>query len=378
MKTLHINFLLAGILYFFISCGQDQPTAVPIIPEPDPKSNNPLISETDKTVNGLLSPFITGNKMVGASIGVYKDGVFQQYGYGQTAIGNDSIPNDNTVFEVNSLSKAMTSILLTDALLKRGFTVDEPVSSFLPATIPPIGRDGQEILVRHLLNHTSGLPELPGNISGGWANTPMLEAYDSTDLFTYLKNFNLPTKPGTAYNYSNTGFGLAGVILERITGKSYEQNLLDEMCTPLSMTNTRVSRGDLTNHAKGYNSQKTVIPFLDKIDALKGSVSVRSSVKDLITYGRNQITLDSDLAEAMEICQEVSFPNPKVGLDWEYSVINGNEVISHFGGVASFNSVIYVCKSKNIVLVLLSNTDLGDDGTQFVTLAQNLAAAIIK
>jgi CubicO group peptidase (beta-lactamase class C family) len=241
----------------------------------------------------------------------------------------------------------MTAVLLTNELAKRNLTIEEPISRFL-------------------------------NIPGGWLNTEGLEGYDSTDLYDYLSTYNLSYKPGTTYRYSNTGFGLAGIILERLSGKNYEQNLIDEMCTPLGLTTTRISSEGIDNHATGYNSQKTEIPYLDKIDAMKGSVSVRSSVKDLIAYGRSQITLDSSLGDAMEICQQVSFENPKVGLDWEYVTINGSEVISHFGGVSSFNSAIFICKSRNIVFVLLSNTDMGDDGTQFINMANSLAGAVIR
>jgi len=376
MKNYFIIFLFALVLPCS-SCQDDESKEK--IQETPVQTNNPLISQLDKDIHNHVRVYISTKKIIGLSIGVFKNGTFQQYGYGETALGNGKIPGENTVFEINSLSKAITSIMLTNTLLNEGFTIDEPASTFLPSSIPTLTENGQEIVIRHLLNHTSGLPELPLNISGGWSNMDALEAYDSTDLYSYLENFNLPYTPGTQYAYSNTGFGLAGIILERMTDKSYEENLIEQFCNPLGLSKTSIAINEANDNAKGYNSVKNEIDYIDKIDALKGSVAVRSTVKDLITYGR--INLDagtSPLKEALKICQAVSFDQPKVGLDWEYMMINGNEVLMHIGGVASFNSAIYLCKSKNSVVVLLSNTDLGDDGGEFTAIVNGLASLVIN
>jgi CubicO group peptidase (beta-lactamase class C family) len=370
MKTNLISTLIFTIS--FIACKEENKTEtldkLPILP-----------LTVEQVVDSTIIPYVKHNKIVGISVGVFKSDEEHYFNYGKTVKSGDTKPTENTLYEVNSLTKAMTSILLVRELTQRGKTIDEPISNLLPANIPPLTFGGQEILVKHLLNHTSGLPELPANIANGWSNLSALQQYDSTDLYDYLKTYELTYKPGTLYMYSNTGFGLAGVILERLSKKSYEDNLIEHLCEPLSLSNTRITINDNDIFSKGYDAEWNEMPYLNNINALKGSVSVRSTSKDLITYGKSQLDIDdSALERAMNICHGISFSNPKVGLDWEYETINNIEVISHAGGVLSFNSRIYISKNKKIVLVILSNTDMGADGTDFFNMTDYLAKQIIK
>lgn len=341
------------VLWVASSCIKDDSE-----PTQEVKTNNPLVSDFDKQINKIITPYARIYSSASLSIGIFKDNQETYYGYGETKKGNNTIPDSETLYEIGSITKTFTALLAIDFLQSKSLTLDTPVNNFLPSTIPTLQYNGNSIKIKHLLNHTSGLPRLPEDFQNGMNQSNPYKHYDSTKVYNYLKTFRLRVDPGTTWAYSNLGAGLAGLVLERKTHKSYEQLLVEKICTPLGLNSTKITLtdSDKQNLATGYNTYGFETSYWDDMSAFKGAGAIKSNAKDLVSYGKNILNTElSPLKTQIEACLNVTYEdnNIKMASGWIIQNINGNDVILHDGGTGGFSSYIFICKPKNVVLVIL-------------------------
>ena len=193
--------------------------------------------------------------------------------------------------------------------------------------------------------------------------------YDQRALFSGLRTVTLSSKPGTTYQYSNLGVGLLGTILERKTGRSYEQSLETVITRPLGMNNTRVSLsdGDEVTLAQGHTKDGQPTPNWDFM-ALAGAGGIRSTVNDLLLYLRAELGKGPKLLiETMQRTHIVTFTNGQrtVGLGWQRNRV-GNEVwLMHNGATGGYVSFVGFNPQRKTALVLLCNTAGGIDEAAF-------------
>ena len=145
-----------------------------------------------------------------------------------------------TVFEIGSMTKVFTALLLADMALKGEIALDDPVEKYLPdgATMPV--RNGKAITLRHLTMQNSGLPRLPDNMPYADPEDPYAD-YTEQNLLDFLAGYELPRDPGAEYEYSNLGVGLLGHVLARAAGKDYETLLRERILDPLGMDDTAIA-----------------------------------------------------------------------------------------------------------------------------------------
>ncbi|MGY0036644.1 serine hydrolase domain-containing protein [Pedobacter sp. NJ-S-72] len=201
-------------------------------------SSNHLKSTIDRQVDSVARIYIQKSNTVGLSIGVLKDGKMYTYGYGKTETENGKLPDENTVFEIGSITKTFTAEILAYYINIGKISLTDPITKYLPdsvATNPYL----QKIRIINLINHTSGLSGLPDNFFN--KNMDPLNPYRNYTeqmLFADLKKCKLNSFPGEVYAYSNQAVGLLGVILERVSHKSYQQLIKDVITSPLKMKST--------------------------------------------------------------------------------------------------------------------------------------------
>jgi CubicO group peptidase (beta-lactamase class C family) len=342
-----------GCLMFATSCNKEYTE-----PTQELRTDNPLTSEFDKRINEIIAPFATLQSTAGVSIGIFKDNQELYYGYGETKKGNGVIPNSETLYEIGSITKTFTALLMMDYLQSNSLSIECPINNLLPSDIPLLGHLGNSIKIKHLLNHTSGLPRLPGDFESGMDINNPYKHYDSTKVYSFLKNFRLLVDPGEYWEYSNLGMGIAGLILERKSHKGYEELLVDKICTPMGLNKTKISLNttDSLNLAVGYDAYGTEVSYWSDLNAFKAAGAIKSNAKDLISYGKTILNHDaSALKTQIDSCLKVTYEDNSVKMSsgWINQTVSGNEIIAHDGGTGGFNSFIFVCKSKNIVLVVL-------------------------
>ena len=344
-----------SIVLFFalLSC---QETAKVITPAT--LTNNPLHSKMDSTVQKVFSDNLEKLDSPGISIGILKDGNTTFYGYGETALGNGIVPNENTFFEIGSITKTFTAIAIAEMLLNEQKDINTPVKSYLPSGLPTLQRGGVEVNFKHLLTHTSGMPGMPNNYHS-------YKKYGNEELYQYLYNVELESVPFSKYLYSNTGFAILGNILERHYKGSYNELITSRVLTPLHLNDTKANfeDTDLNRWAKGYKNGKEA-DYLKSLNAMNGAGVLKSTSKDLLLYAEANLTPpDNTLGRAIVLTHQKSYSDDyeEDGLAWIFLKSQGNtnkRILWHNGGTGGFNSWLYINEQNNSALVILFNSSI--------------------
>lgn len=330
------------------------------------KSTNPLKSVTDKKVDSVARPYIQKANTVGLSIGILKDGKLSVYNYGETAKGNNQLPNASTLFEIGSITKTFTATLLAYYVNEGKISLNDPITKYLPDSVAA-NPQLQNITLTHLSNHTSGLPRLPGNYQDQkpFESLDPYKNYTRQLLFTYLKDCRLNTKPGEKYAYSNLAVGLLGAILERVSGKNFDQMVLDIICKPLQMKSTVQHLYPLisTRFTKVYNEfGDETLPW--SFDILAPCSALRSSINDLALYTKANMTPGTDkLGKAFELTHAITFNGePQIALGWHIIKVNGVNYYFHDGGTYGSSSFLAYNADKKLAVIILSNASESTNG----------------
>lgn len=327
-------------------------------------TTNLMRTVTDKKIDSLARNYIQKANTVGLSIGLLRNGVTHIYNYGETAMGNDKMPNENNIFEIGSITKTFTAALLAYYVNEGNVKLTDPVTKYLPDSVAA-NKNLQDITLAMLSNHTSGLPRLPDNFENHSSN-PLdpYKDYTKQDLFSYLKSCKLNSKPGETYVYSNLAVGLLGTILEGVSSKTFEEMVEDIICKPLGMQSTaqHLSAALKQRFVTVYNEDGSATPAWN-FNALAPCGALRSTMNDLLIYARaNMIKSDTRLSKAFELTHQVTFSkDAKLGLGWHIIVVNNVEYYFHNGGTYGCSSYLAFNAEKNIAIVILSNSGWSTD-----------------
>jgi serine-type D-Ala-D-Ala carboxypeptidase/endopeptidase len=280
---------------------------------------------------------------LGAAIGVTVGGTTQVTGFGVTG-PNGGTPDEATSFQIGSVTKVVTALLLADAVTRGEAALDEPLTSAFPsAALHPSGRP---IRLVDLATHTSGLPRLPPGLVRQ-ARQQRHDPYASFTIEQLEQALTRPAKrpPGGRPRYSNYGAGVLGEALARLTGDPYAQLVDDRIVVPLGLrdTSTEVA-GSGTNVAVGHTRRGQVTPDWH-LPALAGAGALRSSVRDLLVLLRAHLDPPSTpLEPAVRLVVEprarISRPLA-VGLGWHILDRKGGaRWWWHNGGTGGFRSFV--------------------------------------
>lgn len=322
---------------------------------------------------------ITNGYSPSIAIGIIdKDGP-QYYLFGTKTAGGQPV-NEHTIYEIGSISKTFTGILLAQAVLDGKVKTDDPAQKHLPATLTLPTRNGQQITLGHLSDHTSGLARMPSNFNPKDPANPYAD-YTVEQMYAFLKGYTLPRDIGSQYEYSNLAQGLLGHILALKAGTSYEELMLSKIATPLGMKETKITFDEKMkqNLAMGY-SQGAQVSNWD-IPTLAGAGAIRSSVHDMLLYLEANMGLKkTKLYPAMQLAHQPRHDKPgggtRVGLGWHISKGNEGDVIWHNGGTGGYRTFAGFVKETGKGVVVLTNSNKGADDLGFHLL--NSAAKLIE
>ena len=273
--------------------------------------------------------------------------------------GSDRPLDADTVFEIGSITKVLTSLLLADMVRRGEVAADDPASKFLPASVRMPDFEGAPITLMDLATYTSGLPRMPSNFAPkDWSN-PYID-YTAERLYDYLSNHKLACKPGQHYEYANLGFGLLGHILELRAGKSYEELVVSRICAPLGMDDTRITLSSSMRQrlAQGHSAGLAAVSNWE-FAALAGAGAFRSTANDLLKF--LQMCLDpADTPFGAALKMTLSERRPRadqldVALGWFVSRRFDDELIWKSGGTGGYATFIGYSTKTRRNCILLSN-----------------------
>ncbi len=193
---------------------------------------------TDQWVEKAARPLVEKRVADGLSVG-YIEGTR----HGIVHLGSSSragkLADDLTVYEIGSVSKVFTGLMLADAVVRGEIDLNAAAVVANPAGIRLPSRDGRSIKWIDLSTHRSGLPRIPGNLLATNLTNPYRD-YDSTKAAAFLNQYKLPRRPGDSQEYSNLGASVLGYLVAQKAGKSYQQLLRERIAKPLQMTDCTV------------------------------------------------------------------------------------------------------------------------------------------
>lgn len=293
---------------------------------------------------------------------------------------HDSITLDETsLFEIGSITKTFTGVLLADMVIKGELDLEDPVSKFLPKGISMPTRNNEQITLLHLATHRSGLPRLPTDFKPKDMTNPYAD-YTVEMMYEFLSNYQLPRDIGKTPEYSNLGVGLLGHVLSLKAGMSYEDLVKERILTPLGMHNTSITLN--TKQQKqlttGHDITGTATSHWD-FPALAGAGAFRSSGEDMLLFLAVNIDPNTTpLSAAIPLSQK--FQNSfgtislSIGLNWLITSTPDGEFIWHNGGTGGYRSYIAFSKKAKRGVVVLANSQDNTDEIGQALLAGNLEA----
>ncbi|HEY3799652.1 MAG TPA: serine hydrolase [Caulobacteraceae bacterium] len=308
---------------------------------------------------------------VGIAVGVIDANGARFVSHGRTRRGSRKLVDADNVFEIGSITKVFTSLLLSDMVLRGETALDEPVRQLLgPDAVAPTRR-GREITLNDLATHTSGLPRMPGNFAPADPTNPYVD-YGPEQLLAFLASHQLTRDIGERFEYSNYGAGLLGYALSLRAGSDYETLVRERITTPLGMTDTAMTLPPALRRrlASGHGMDLRPVANWD-LWAMAGAGALRSTASDMAKFLAAVLGhVDAPISAAMRAQRaapsvDAGQPGVTIGLGWLTTTpASGDVTVWHNGGTGGYRAYAGVNLARGFGAVVLTNAATmrgGDD-----------------
>ena len=328
---------------------------------------------SDDAIRQILAARVdTHRQSVGIVGGVIAPGGRRIVSHGRLAQDDARALDGDTVFEIGSITKVFTALLLADAVQRGDVSLTDPVAKYLPATVSMPERNGGVITLQSLANHTSGLPRMPANLNPKDATDPYAD-YTTEQMYAFLSSYALTRDVGAQVEYSNLGAGLLGHVLARHAGTDYETLVRTRILEPLGMASTAITLSPAlrTRLAVGHNAALEPVPNW-QLSTFAGAGALRSNANDMLTFlsavlGHTPSPLAPAMATMTTQRRPMGGPAMDIGLGWLVLKATGSELVWHNGGTGGYRSFLGYNPETRVGVVVLANamTPAGVDDIGF-------------
>jgi len=304
----------------------------------------------------------------------------QYFNFGKTAKKGQEV-NENTIYEIGSITKVFTGILLAQQVLEGRLNLEDGINSFLPENINVPVMGDTEITFGNLTDHTSGLPRLPNNFSPSNPGNPYAD-YTVDQMYEFISNYQPVRTAGAEFEYSNLAQGLLGHLLAMNNNSTYEELMIQTIADPLNMNDTRVEFTQRMNEnlALGHSRGRIVENW--DIPTLAGAGAIRSSTSDMAKFvAANLGYMNTSLYKAMELSHQIRHDKAggmSIAMAWHINKGDKGDIICHGGGTGGYRTFIGFVKETGKGVVLLTNSSEGADDIGFYLLDSGAELARFK
>ncbi len=320
----------------------------------------PTAVASDEEIRRILVERVEAKQSVGIVVGVIEPEGRRIVAHGSLAKGDQRPLNGETIFEIGSISKVFTSLLLADMAQRGEVALSDPAGNYLPSSVKMPERGGKKITLQDLAMHISGLPRLPSNLNPKDPTNPYAD-YSVEQLYQFLSSYQLTRDIGVQYEYSNLGGGLLGHILGLRGNTGYEKLVQSRICEPLGMKSTAITLSPemKARFSTGHNASMEPVPYWD-IPTLAGAGALRSDANDMLNFlaanlGHTKSSLAPAMAVMLKETRPTGVPGMSIALGWHIFSREGNEVVWHNGGTGGFRSFVGYNPKSRVGIVVLSN-----------------------
>ncbi len=282
--------------------------------------------------------------------------VMKSYGFANVEL---QVPaTTETLFRIGSVTKQFTATAVMQLAEQGKLRLTDSLAKFLP-NIPPHWRG---VTIRHLLNHTSGIPAYSD--LGARARPLMMLGAPRDSMIAFLRNDSLLFSPGSGFYYNNTGYYLLGMVIEQVSGKSYAAYINDNLAVPLGLAHTRYcgTRAVLPNRASGYDRSGTSLVNAAYIDMETpyAAGSLCSTARDLVLWGAALASgrvISRASYEEMTIPITLASPRPMTyGYGFFVAAVGSYRVLEHPGNIPGFAAHLMRVPSESLYVAVTANT----------------------
>lgn len=330
---------------------------LPLVWTPSAAPTRPLLKATAgwkiPESAGLIDPLVASSPVMAIAVGTVSETRIQT-----TVRGGTSQPaSAATRFEIGSLTKLFTDLLLADMVVRGEVKLSDPVRNLLPTGVLADGGN-RPITLADLATHYSGLPRLPANLAPADPTDPYAD-YDEAKLYAFLRGWRPDRKPGAMFEYSNLGVGLLGHALARHAGQPYEQLIKERVLRPLGMNDTDFSDRNLAT-PRG-STDAAVKPWA--MSSLAAAGGLRSTIGDMTRFAAALLNPPKSLRPAVRIM--LDYPARPAGGSNSISLgllsvpTTVGPVLNHDGGTGGMRSSLYLDTARQRGVVVLANRVAG-------------------
>jgi CubicO group peptidase (beta-lactamase class C family) len=331
------------------------------------------------SVDEFVSAELRAQRIPGIALAVVRDGkIVKAAGYGMANVELGVTTKPESIFQTGSVGKQFTATAVMMLVEEGKVGLDDKISKYFPDS-PPAWKD---ITIRHLLTHTSGIPDYTSEKTGGAIN--MRVDYTEEELVKKIAALPLDFEPGEKWSYSNSGYLILGVLIHHVTGEFYGNFLQRRVFQPLQMTSTRIiSESDIVpNRSAGYRlvkgelkNQEWVSPSLNTTADGALYTSVLDMAKwDAALYTEKLLKRSSfeQMWTSVKLNSGKTYP---YGFGWSIADVNGHRLFEHGGAWQGFTMHISRYVDDRLTVVVMTNLD--EDHSHPGKIAHGVAALYI-
>ncbi len=320
-------------------------------PQPTPLPLTALPAHLDAELKPLLeNPALAGASNIGLAIGLVSHGERRILAYGAAT--------PTSVFEIGSLTKTFTGLLLAQAVTAGTVQLDTPVRTLLPPNTV-LDLNSPEITLLSLATHHSGLPRLPDNLHPANPLNPYAD-YTLANLYSFLATYGTARPPSAPFLYSNVGAALLGQALAARSSTTYAALLQKDVLTPLRMTHTflAVLSGDGASMLPGHTEDDRPTSAWD-LDAFAPAGGLHATAGDLLLYLEAQLHPSETMRQPITLQHQLQADagENKIAISWLFDPLTGD--YWHNGGTGGFTSYAFFNLQRDVAAVVLVNRASG-------------------
>lgn len=300
------------------------------------------------------------NRVIGAALGYVEKGSITYICCGNKSIQKNDPVTIDTYFEIGSVTKVFTALLLNQLINKEGIHLDATIESLnLPFKIPEFR--GRKITLKHLVTHHSGLPAIQTNLKIKNQLNPYSD-YSIEELYDFLAHYTLENPPGYHFEYSNIGMALLGHILCLKAGKSYWELLSDTLLAPLALKHTCFELREKKEFSEGHYLDH-ILPNWSMSEVMQGAGGLLSTIQDITQFLTANLCIGSSpITDLLKQCHQPQYKinsSESIGLAWIISHSKCGDIIWHDGITGGFRSFIGFNQETKKGIVILTNSNMG-------------------
>lgn len=311
--------------------------------------------DISKKIDSIIKDNYQKNPDVGISVGFIKNNTEYYTTYGNLNAESPIEINKNSIFEIASITKILTSNLIAQAVIDHKIKTDDYIDSYLPKEYVLHKNLKNRIKISDLASHQSGLPDIDfGKLIELDPQQPVNSVTQKT-LATIINNCS-ELKDYGRYRYSTIGYTLLGQIVEKVYGKSYDEIIRARIIEPLQMTNTLTKDFNVKNRTVGHNPNGGTQEFM-KWNITAAAGLIKSSASDMVTFLKAALNTENTIGKAALITEKIFYKdeNREMGLGTNILTDDANTIYLKSGDSMGQSSIICYNRAKNWGIIILLN-----------------------